>query len=215
MRPRTTRIHVWRALLALWLCSASTSMAYDDTCPEDCGQVLKACLDEKADRHICMAVADECLTTCRTKLKNTEVQDQIDQPSAAVMSENTKTFQRNDLLGVWYGERQQDGSIVKWLTHRDFDGTYADIFLVCKDGVPDSIQREFGNWDYTNGIYRTITRIIEDMDGRRQLDTAEETYVETYRAIFLNELAFTYIHTTKDTTYSVLKVDDSYRVDCN
>jgi hypothetical protein len=135
--------------------------------------------------------------------------------SHAAVSEDVDTFQPSDLLGTWHGESQEDGSIVKWLTHRDIDGTYADVFLVCRDGVPDRIQREFGNWDYMDGMYRTITRVIEDSDGRRQPDTPDKTYIETYRVIFLNALAFTYVHTTKDTTYSVTKVDDSYQVDCN
>lgn len=212
MRPRTTKIPVRHTLVALLLCAASNSMAYEDPCPEDCGQVLKACLDEKSDRHVCMAVADECLTSCRAKLKDSAAKNK---PATAVMSEDTKTLERSNLLGMWYGERPGDGSIIKWLTHRSIDGTYADIFLVCKNGIPDSVQREFGDWDYTNGVYRTITRVIENIDGREQPEMPEKTHVETYRVVFLNELAFTYVHTTKDTTYSVLKVDDSYRVDCN
>ena len=166
------------------------------------GQVFKACLDERADRHVCMAIADECLTTCRAKLTNT----------ASPNPEDTKTFQRRDLLGIWHGERRENGSIIRWLTHRDIDGTYADIFLVCIDGVPDSLQREFGNWDYMDGIYRTITRVIEDANGRRQPDTL---HTDRYRVLFLNTLAFTYVHTTKNKKYSVTKVDDSYRVDCS
>lgn len=216
MRPRTIRIHVWQVLIALLLCSASNSIAYDDPCPEDCGQVLKACLDEKANRHTCIAIADECLTTCRAKVKDTGLQDpSANQPSDVVVSEDAETFPRSDLLGTWHGQRQGDGSIIKWLIHRDVDGTYAALSLVCKDGIPDWIQKEFGNWDYKNGIYRTITRIIEDSDGRRQPDTPDKTSIETYRVIFLNALAFTYVHTTKDTQYSVTKVDDAYRVDCD
>lgn len=210
MRPKARRIYLWQVLVVLFICAASNSIAYDDLCPEDCGQVLKVCLDETANRHTCMAIADDCLTTCRAKLKNIALQD-----SPANASEDAQTFQRSDLLGIWHGERQEDGSIVKWLTHRDTDGTYADIFLVCTDGVPDRIQREFGNWDYTDGIYRTITRVIEDANGRRQPDTPGKTHTETYRVIFLNALAFTYVHTTKNKKYSVTKVDDSYRVDCN
>ncbi len=135
--------------------------------------------------------------------------------SHAAVSEDANTFQPSDFLGTWHGERQEDGSIVKWLTHRDIDGTYATLFLVCKDGVYDSMQKEFGNWDYKNGIYRMITRAIEDSDGRRQPDTPDKTYIETYRVIFLNALAFTYVHTKKNKKYSVTKVDDSYQVNCD
>lgn len=135
--------------------------------------------------------------------------------SHAVVSEHVNPFQRSDFLGMWHGERQEGGSIVKWLIHRDTDGTYAALFLVCKDGVPDWIQKEFGDWDYTNGVYRTITRVIEDSDGRREPDTPDKTRIETYRVIFLNALAFTYVDTKKNKKYSVTKVDDSYKVDCD
>ncbi|MDH3670411.1 MAG: hypothetical protein OES46_04530 [Gammaproteobacteria bacterium] len=135
--------------------------------------------------------------------------------SHAAVSEDANTFQRSDFLGTWHGKTQEDGSIVKWLIHRDTDGTYATLFLICKDGVPDWIQKEFGSWDYKNGIYRTITRIIEDPDGRREPDTPEKTYIETYRVIILNTVMFTYVHTTKNKKYSATKVDDSYRVDCD
>lgn len=34
-------------------------------CPERCGEVLKACLDESANRYHCIDVAEKCMIACK------------------------------------------------------------------------------------------------------------------------------------------------------
>ena len=51
--------------------------------PEQCGEVLKAWLTERADRHVRMDVADKCLTERRARLPSRSAGDRAAGPHRA------------------------------------------------------------------------------------------------------------------------------------
>ncbi len=41
----------------------------EDRCPEKCGEVLKGCLEQSADRYRCIEVTERCLMACRSTIQ--------------------------------------------------------------------------------------------------------------------------------------------------
>lgn len=49
----------------LMVCIGVSAQLPQDRCPESCGEVLKDCLEQSANRYKCIEVAERCLIKCR------------------------------------------------------------------------------------------------------------------------------------------------------
>lgn len=67
-RPgRLRRIAVGAATLIISISAAA--QLPEDQCPEKCGEVLKECLEQSADRYRCIEVTERCLMACRSTIQ--------------------------------------------------------------------------------------------------------------------------------------------------
>lgn len=127
-----------------------------------------------------------------------------------------ETDKAKALVGTWYGEQERKGLIVRWLNKRKADGKFEIVSLVCEGAEPRGTMKQYGDWEYEDGIYRTTTTLLEsEKKGKREPGNPEKFHIEAYRVIDVDNDVFTYIHTATNVEYSVKKVDASYNLTCD
>jgi len=74
--------------------SEENSQALADGCPEQCGAVLKVCLETYLKRHGCLALTDACLGQCKAGVKVLDVKGKV--------------------LPEWYPRENDERMVVRW-----------------------------------------------------------------------------------------------------
>ena len=126
-----------------------------------------------------------------------------------VLSENRKDEKTWNLLtGKWLGEKQRkDGSVHKWLTQHNGDGTYMTVFF-------NDYKRtvEVGEWGVSQNIeFKIFKGWIEEGRFKQALPQDHWTR-DAYEVISLTDQDYEYRSLETGNLYKAKKVEDDYEL---
>jgi hypothetical protein len=109
------------------------------------------------------------------------------------------------IVGKWLGLNSPQEWVKCWLNERRQNGTFEVTFLAA---APFGLRRqvEEGTWSFANGLYSTITTLI---DGSK-VNPGDPQFRDTYRVIELTGDRFVLSHIEKGWQFTAYRVTDSF-----
>ncbi len=140
---------------------------------------------------------------------NTEQKDSP--PNGRLAPALDPALRRLALVGRWYGEtKTADGQSLRWLTHREANGTYRTQYLVNKAEPEESI--EIGQWGLSGSVFFTIQRVWIRNGETQRVDGSNVYTYDAYDITHIAEQSLEYRSAGSGKRFTVRRVGTSFEL---
>ncbi len=118
---------------------------------------------------------------------------------------------RQALVGRWYGESTSaEGQSLKWVTHREVNGTYRTQYLLNTAEPEESI--EIGQWGLSGSVFFTIQRAWIRNGETQRVDGSNVYSYDAYDITHIGEKSLEYRSSGSGKRFIVRRVATSFEL---